>query len=76
MEIDETIKCYETMAECEEEIAFTEQANDHRQLAKRLKELKAYRQAYEDIRNLTISWEEGMGIEKCISIIEKYIRNI
>lgn len=86
MEINEAIKRYEVMAEYEEKMAYVcendkerhylyeLQAENHRQLAKRLKELKAYRQAYEDIRHLTISWEEGIGINKCIEIIEKFQR--
>lgn len=54
-----------------EETKCRECVEEHRQLAEWLKELKAFRQAYDDIRHLTISWEEGIGIEKCIEIIEK-----
>ena len=48
-------------------------ASEHNQLAKWLEELKAYREAYSDIKRLNISWEEGAGIEKCIAIIEKHL---
>ena len=37
-------------------------------------ELEAYRAAYEEIRQLPISWEEGAGILKCITIITRHLK--
>ena len=38
-----------------------------------LKELKAYRKAFEEIKGLPQVWEEGAGISKCINIINKHV---
>lgn len=40
-----------------------------------LKELMAYRIAYERIRCLPLVWEEGAGISKCIRAIEEELES-
>ena len=62
MTIDEAIK------DCEE--------NDYEQIAEWLRELKAYREADEEIRQLSQVWEEGAGIAKCIVILNKHLREV
>lgn len=47
-------------------------ANEHRQLAEWLKELWALTEAEKEIRRLTLVWEEGQGIQKCIDILDKW----
>lgn len=45
-------------------------AEANRQFAKWLRELKAYREAYEKIKKLPIRFNEIQGITRCINIIE------
>lgn len=42
----------------------------YRQLAEWLRELKAYREAYEKIKKLPIRYNEVQGITRCLNIIE------
>ena len=51
-------------------------AAEHRQLAEWLKELKAYKEAREEIGCLPIVWEEGAGIRKCIDILDKHLMEV
>lgn len=51
-------------------------ASEHRQLAKWLKELKAYRKAYEEIKRLPIAWEFGEGVIRCLTIIEDCLEEV
>lgn len=85
MTIDEAIKHCEEVAEkyCEKvEEGLTADdfcdscASEHRQLAEWLKELKAYREAREEIGCLPIVWEEGAGIRKCIDILDKHLMEV
>lgn len=46
-------------------------AKENRQLVKWLEKLQAYEEAFSEIKRLPIVWEEGVGIQKCIEIIEK-----
>ena len=48
-------------------------ADEYAYTAKWLKELKAYREANQEIRALSQVWEEGAGIKKCINIINKHV---
>lgn len=48
-------------------------AGEYEHTVKWLKELKAYREATQEIRALPQAWEEGAGIKKCINIINKYV---
>lgn len=59
-----------------EEEAFRNREDYHRQLAEWLKELKAYREAREEIGCLPIVWEEGAGIRKCIDILDKHLMEV
>lgn len=43
----------------------------YKQYAVWLKELKAYREAHEAIRELPQVWEEGAGIKKCLDILKE-----
>lgn len=89
MTIDEAIKHAEEVAkELEEEAVkgccddteimnkCTECAKEHRQLAEWLRELKAYREAREEIGRLPIVWEEGAGIQKCIDIVDEHLKEV
>ena len=90
MTLDEAIKHCEEVAESKEkqvkegvwernsntEKRCYECAKEHRQLAKWLKELKAYEEAREEIGCLPIVWEEGAGIRKCIDILDKYLKEV
>lgn len=51
-------------------------AEEHRQLAEWLKKLKAYEEAREEIGCLSIVWEEGEGIQKCINILDKHLMEV
>ena len=53
-----------------------EYAKECRQIAKWLKELKAYEEAREEIGCLPIVWEEGAGIQKCIDILDKHLKEV
>ena len=44
----------------------------YRQLAEWLRELWALTEAEKEIRRLTLVWEEGQGIQKCIHILDKW----
>ena len=48
----------------------------HRQIAEWLKELRAYKEAREEIGCLPIVWEEGAGIRKCIDILDKHLMEV
>lgn len=48
-------------------------ADEYAYTAKWLKELKAYREANQEVRALPQAWEEGAGIKKCINIINKHV---
>lgn len=90
MTIDEAIKNFEEIAELHEErYKFYEEhdmpeyirssrkyASEHRQFAEWLRELKAYREAREEIGFLPIVWEEGAEIQKCIGILDKHLREV
>lgn len=47
-------------------------AQENRQRAEWLKELWALTEAEKEIRRLTLVWEEGQGIQKCIDILDKW----
>jgi len=51
-------------------------AEEHLQLAEWLKELKAYQEAYEEMRKLPIVWEFGEGVSRCLSIIEDCLKEV
>lgn len=46
-------------------------AEEHRKLAEWLGRLKAFEEAYEEIKSFPLVWGEGQGIKKCIDLIEK-----
>lgn len=87
--IDEAIKHCEEVAEANEkmieyDLAYTDEqkeecrecAEEHRQLAEWLKELKAYREARKEINGLATVWEEGEGINKCRRILFKHLEEV
>lgn len=51
-------------------------AEEHRQLAEWLERLKAFEEAYEEIKGFPLVWEEGQGIKKCIDLIEKKLKGV
>jgi hypothetical protein len=57
-----------------------EYAKEHRQLAEWLKELKAYREARNEITRKMNSgqWSEGVvyGLDKAVRIMEKHLREV
>lgn len=55
---------YEQCREC---------ARDHDQLAEWLKELKAYREAEEEIGRLPLSWEYGQAVTDVWNIFQKHL---
>lgn len=64
----------EWLDECEKDCI--EYAKECRQLAEWLRELKAYKEAREEIGCLPIVWEEGAGIRKCIDILDKHLKEV
>lgn len=84
--LDETIKHCEEVAENQEWLSESydddsmgaklcrECAFEHRQLAKWLERLKAFENAYEEIKGFSIVWEEGQGIQKCIKTIKRHLK--
>ena len=90
MTLDEAIKHAEEVAEEKEKNAYNlydaqkyEEsreciwcAEEHRQLAEWLKELKAYREARKEINGLATVWEEGEGINKCRRILFKHLEEV
>lgn len=51
-------------------------AEEHRQLAEWLKELKGYREAKAKIESLPLAWEYGQGVEDCLAIIDKHLQEV
>ena len=51
-------------------------AEEHRQLAEWLKELKGYREAKAEIESLPLVWEYGQGVEDCLAIIDKHLQEV
>lgn len=51
-------------------------AEEHRQLAEWLKELKGYREAKAKIESLPLVWEYGQGVEDCLAIIDKHLQEV
>lgn len=49
-------------------------AEEHRQLAEWLERLKAFEEAYEEIKGFPLVWEEGQGIQRCIKTIKRYLK--
>lgn len=76
--LEESAAGCDMMDKVEKEIAYRSGkcAEEHRQLAEWLKELKAYREAREEIGRLPIVWEEGAGIQKCIDILDEHLKEV
>ena len=86
--LDETIKHCEEVAKNQEWLSESYDENsmgaklcrecafEHRQLAKWLERLKAFEEAYEEIKSFPLVWEEGQGIKKCIDLIEKKLKGV
>lgn len=86
--LDEAIKHCEEVAENQEWLTESydddsmgaklckECAEEHRQLAEWLERLKAFEEAYEEIKSFPLVWEEGQGIKKCIDLIEKKLKGV
>lgn len=86
--LDEAIKHCEEVAENQEWLTESydddsmgaklckECAEEHRQLAEWLERLKAFEEAYEEIKSFPLVWEEGQGIQKCIGLIEKKLKGV
>lgn len=88
--LDEAIKHCEEVAEKQKEKGFLANAEAnrstvygekcyrcasvHRQLAEWLERLKAFEEAYEEIKGFSIVWEEGQGIQKCIKTIKRHLK--
>jgi hypothetical protein len=71
-----SIKAYcKLMNRQEQSIQWQKDIEALNEAVKGLQELMAYREAYEKIMQLSLAWEEGAGIEKCIDIIEEHLRN-
>jgi hypothetical protein len=51
-------------------------AKENEQLVKWLRKLQAYEEAFSEIKHLTIAWEEGVGIQKCVEIIKKRLEEV
>jgi hypothetical protein len=72
-----SIKAYcKLMNRQEQSIQWQKDIEALNEAVKGLRELMAYREAYEKIMQLPLAWEEGAGIEKCIDIIEEHLKNI
>lgn len=86
--LDEAIKHCEEVAENQEWLTESydddsmgaklckECAEEHRQLAEWLERLKAFEEAYEEIKSFPLVWEEDQGIQKCIGLIEKKLKGV
>jgi hypothetical protein len=76
MTLDEAIERYTNNAEYERTHGNLQGCLDFRQLVEWLKELKAYQEAYEEMRKLPIVWEFGEGVSMCLTIIEDCLKEV
>ena len=80
MTIDEIIESNEMRACLEEKMGDISNAEEHKQVAEWLRELKSYRESRKEITRKMNSgqWSEGVvyGLDKAVRIMEKHLREV
>lgn len=74
-DLDKQIWFQHDEAECLRATGYKSLAEVHDQLESWLRELRAYREAHEAIRELPQVWEEGAGIKKCLDILKERLEH-